>query len=257
MRPISLSLFDAAFLSSTEAPPPVVITPTSFGQPYRWYDAASLDYLTNDAAITDADPWDDKSPNDDDAVSTSGHFPTFRSNIINGKPTVRLGTGTQHLVFEGGDLALGDFTILCVAIATADSIFISKNGINRQVRINRQNERRASWIPDQGTQELMSDLFTSNANSGTMIGHRRTNYTDPVIANRQFAFFDNSIRVGVRDADVSPVDSTIFRPNQIGIIDGGPLLIDIGELVIYDRALSDGEVMSLYTEYFKPKFGLP
>lgn len=254
---ISLSLFDLAFVGSSEAPAPVVITPTSFGQPYRWYDAASLNYLTNDAAITDNDPWDDKSPNDDDAVSTSGHFPNFRSNIINGKPTVRFGAGTQHLVFEGGDLALGDFTILCVAIATADSVYMSKIGINRQIRINRIGERRASWFCDQGQQEVMSDLFTSNASNGTMIGYRRTNYADPIIANRQFAFFDNSIRVGVRDPDVTQVNNVIFSPNQIGIIDGGPLLIDIGELVIYDRALSDGEILSLYTEYFKPKFGLP
>lgn len=256
MRPISLNLFDLAFLSSTDAQPPIVITPTSFGQPYRWYDANSLEYLTNDAAITDSDPWDDKSPADDDAVSTSGHFPTFRTNIINGRPTVRL-AGTQRLVFEGGDLVLGDFTILCVAIATADSIYMSKAGINRQIRINRIGERRASWFCDQGQQEVMSDFFTSNANNGAMIGHRRTNYADPIVANRQFAFFDNSIRVGIRDPEVTQVNNVIFSPSQIGIIDGGPLLIDIGEIVIYDRALSDGEVMSLYTEYFKPKFGLP
>lgn len=257
MGATTLNLFDLAFLSAVAGQaPPVVITPTSFGQPYRWYDANSLEYLTNDAAITDNDPWDDKSPNDDDAVSTPGHFPTFRTNIINGKPTVRF-AGTQRLVFEGGDLALGDFTILCIAIATADSIYLSKNGINRQVRINRVGERRASWFADQGAQEVISNLFTSNASNGGMIGHRRTNYNDPVIANREFAFFDNTIRVERRDADITPITSAVFGPGQLGIIDGGPLLIDIGEIVIYDRALSDGEVLSLYTEYFKPKFGLP
>lgn len=255
MRPVSLNLFNPAFLSSTGAQPPVVITPTSFGQPYRWYDANSLEYLTNDAPITGADPWDDKSPNDDDAVVTAG-FPSFRTNIINGRPTVRIAAANQHLDFEGGNLMLGDFTILCVAIATADSIYLSKNGINRQVRINRAGERRASWF-DQDSQELISNLFLSNASQACMIGHRRTNYLDPIPGNRQFSFFDNSTRVEFRDPEATTVFSNIFGPNRIGTIDGGPVLIDIGELVIYDRALPDGEVLSLYMEYFKPKFGLP
>lgn len=246
MKAISLGLFDGPFL--LQSPP----NPGTFG-PARWWDADTLrdDYgLTNDALITPAYTWRDKSSNNLGSASTTGNEPTFKSSEINTRPVVRM-QGTVHMLFSGGDLVMGDFTVLCVARSIADSIFVSRDGFNRQIRINRNDEHRASWFSGDSGTEKVSNLFTSNAANARMIGHRRgNNAVSPV-----FHFFDNTTVVepslGVSCTNVA------FGINEIGVIDGGPLDIDIAELAIYNKALTDSEIQILYAQYFKPKFALP
>lgn len=244
MRSNSLNLFDAAFLAQSLA----AVTPTSFSGLVRWWDADTYD-KSDGSLITPDEPWDDKSSSGLDATTTLGREPTFKETILNGKPAVRL-VGEKHLAFNGGNLALTDFTILCVGLSTTDSIFLSKNGVNRQIRINRNNEHRASWITESG-QELVSNLFMSNAGNPRMFGYRRNDTSDP--DKRDFKFYDNANEV---DRPLSTTSAALFELDQIGIIDGGPLNIDIGELLIYNRALSTGEIQALYLQYFQPKFTL-
>lgn len=247
MRATTLNLFDAAYLVQTESPS---ITPETFGPVTRWWDANSLEYLTNDAIITTADPWDDLSPNDDDAVTTLSNEPTFHTNVINGRPVVRF-TGSDHMLFEGGDLELmGDFTILCVGLTAADSNYLGRNGFNRQVRINRLGEPRASWFSGNSGSELVSTQFLSNASQPRMIGHRRT------LGEGLFTFFDNATLVMPTTGGVNPGS---FGINEIGTLaEFTPgINMDIAELVIYNKSLLDSEVQALYYQYFKPKFALP
>lgn len=244
----TLNLFDPAFLVQLSTVNS--ITPETFGPVYRWYDAVTLNYKSDGAAITPSDPWNDKSPNGLSAVSTLTNEPVFKTAVLNGKPAVRFTVGSKRMVFTGGALSLDNFTILVVAMVNADSIFLSKNGINVQGRVRRLGANTASWKPEPGN-EIVSNAFPSNAADTRMIGYRRSDNNSDL---RDVKFFDNGSLI---ERPLSGVDSTIFDPNQIGIIDGGPLNIDIGELVIYNRALTTGEVQTLYTEYFKPKFLLP
>lgn len=253
MRATTLNLFDAAFLASAEAQAQAAVTPTSFGQPFRWYDASSLNYLTNGAFVSTGDPWDDKSPSDDDAFSTIGHEPTLQKNVINGNSTVRF-VGAKRMLFEGGDLVLDAFTILCVALSASDSNYVSHSSFNRQIRINRLDEDRAGWFDGNSGSELISNQFLSNANQPRMIGHRRTDATDP--AGRTFRFFDNATEI---TATTTNVDASLFGVDQIGTLGqhATPLNIDIAELIIYDTALTTVEIQAIYNGYFKPKFALP
>lgn len=245
----TLTLFDLAFLAQG-ATPVAGVTPASFN-PARWYDANSFSGdLADDALISPAFPWDDQSANDDDAASTNTHEPTFHTNEINGKPIVRFTAG-QRMRFEGGDISLSDFTILCVALSGADSIFLSRDGGNTQIRTNRINQARASWFGGTSGEELISNQFLSNLSQPRLIGYRRFGNPGP---QRTFRFFDNLTEVMPTTGNVDTVPSLL---NQIGIIDGGPLSIDIAELVIYDTALTTDEIRALYNEYFKPKFALP
>lgn len=246
MSATTLNLFDAAYLVQTESPS---ITPETFGPVTRWFDANSFS-LANDAIISSAFPWDDQSPNDDDAFSTLGHEPTFHTNAINGRPVVRF-TGADHMQFEGGDLELvGDFTILCIGLTASDSTYLGRNGFNRQVRINRSGETRASWFSGNSGSELISQLFLSNAALPRMIGHRRT------LGEGLFTFFDNATAVMPTTGGVNPGS---FGINEIGTLaEFTPgIIMDIAELVIYNKSLLDSEIQALYYQYFKPKFALP
>lgn len=245
MKAIGFTLFDPPFLSRT-------ISPALFG-PARWYDADSFEYLTNDAILTPTDPWDDVSSNNLDARSTAlppGTQPSKKSNWLNDRNAVRL-VGTKRLLLDGGDLAMGDFTILCVCLSLLDSIFLSRDGFNRQIRVNRNNEHRASWFSGVSDSERISNEFSSDAGDVRLVGYRRRdNTTTP-----KFTFFDNANPV--LPAEGEGCTNVAFGIGQIGIIDGGPLAIDIGELVIYDKALSDSQIQGLYENYFQPKFALP
>lgn len=242
----ALTLFDPAFLIQV-ATPVVGITPAFFN-PVRWYDADTFS-LADDAIISPAFPWNDQSPNGKDAVSDTGQEPTFHTNSINGKPIVRF-AGAQHMVFE--ELFLGEFTILCVLRSGADSNYVGRVGINRQIRINRIDQPRASWFSGASGTELISNQLLSNAALPRMIGHRR-NFTP----SGAFKFFDGL-------TDVDPIDSANWTSVTFGINEIGDLgdftptpSIDIAELVIYDTSLTTDEIRTLYNDYFKPKFALP
>lgn len=253
MKALGLGLFDGPFL--LQSPP----NPGTFG-PVRWWDADSLrdDWgLTNDAIIAPEFFWRDKSSNGLHARSTASPLntqPQFKSDelsSINGRPVVRL-QGTKRLLFDGGDLILGDFTVLVVYAAVNDSMILSHDGFNRQIRINRSGVNKASWFSGESGTENISNLLASNPSFPRMVGYRRINYS---ALNRDVVFFDNATLVN--DDGATGVSNVLFGINQIGVIDGGPLNIDIAELAIYNKALTDSEIQTLYTQYFKPKFALP
>lgn len=217
------------------------ITPDELPGLIRWWDADFYS-LANGASITSAMPWVDQSPVASNATPTNGHEPTFRTNIFGILPAVRF-VGQQRMRFDSGAILLPTYSILCVARANGDSIFLSHSDFNRQTRINRTNQNKNSVF--HGTTEIISaSAFIEPASDARMNGFVRP--------NDNVTFFDNRNPVAGVNTDAN--DHFL---NQIGIIDGGPLNIDIGELVIYSGALSAAQVQQLYDEYFKPKFSLP
>lgn len=239
MKPTTLSLFDAPFLVQA------AIQPGLFN-PVRWYDAASINQA-NGSLISNLTPWKDLSLTRDDAFSTAGHEPTYQTNVVNGRPTVRF-VGARRMLFQGGDLVLQDFTVLCVLLSASDSNYVSHSTFNRQVRTNYLNQARASWFDGNSGTELTSEQFLSNLNVPRMVGHSRS----PDL----FRFFDNLTEV---PPTTGSVDSALFGVNQIGTLGqhATPINCDIAELVIYNTALSTQSIQALYTHYFKPKFALP
>lgn len=244
MKATTLNLFDTAFLARSS------VNPGSF-LPTRWYDAATIGQ-NNGSIVSNTTPWEDQSPNGDDAFASAGNEPTYQTNVINGRPTVRF-VDEERMLFEGGDLVLDAFTILCVLLSASDSTYVSRGGFNRQIRINRLSQARASWFSGATGQELVSNLYTSNANLARMVGHRRT----ALMPGHAFMFFDNANEV---TPTTGGVDSSLFGINQLGVLPSEfatPLSCDIAEIVIYNTALSTQNIQALYTHYFKPKFALP
>lgn len=217
-------------------------TPDSVGTPFRWYDAGTY-LLDDDDPISTSDPWVDQSSNLSNATPTAGNEPVFKTNIFGSRPAVRL-SGQKRLTLDSGVIILSDFTILAVAKVNGDSIWMSRNGINRQVRAFRSSVNNLSINTSGGT-EVASGTLNVAATDGRMIGYRRASGTG--VAD----FFENSTNFAGGD-NIFTIDL-----DQIGIIDGGPLNIDIGEMVIYDSVLSTANIQLLYNDYFKPRFVLP
>lgn len=218
-------------------------SPTSIGVPFRWYDAATF-VLADAASITSATPWDDLSVNASNATSTAAQEPTFRTNIFGTLPAVRL-SGIQHFEFDSGEFTLGDLTIFLVAKINGDSIWLSRAGLNRQVRAKRSGANENSFFPGLGA-EVVSGTFTNPASDARLNVWRRDDGTGTM------DFFENATNIAGSGTNIDGI-----QLNQIGIVDGGPLNLDIGEIVIYDSVISTVNCQALYNDYFKPKFGLP
>lgn len=217
------------------------VTPFDFN-PLRWYDAATY-ALADNASITTADPWVDQSVNLSDATTTLGNEPVFKTNIFGSLPAVRL-SGVKHLVFDGGDLVLTNLTIICVARVYGDSIWLSRAGLNRQVRVFRSGINDYSFVATAG--EVISGTLSQPATDARMNVWRHD-----FGGTTNVDFYENATNfAGGPNGQTQTL-------SQIGIIDGGPLNIDIGEMVIFDSFLTGPNIVALYNDYFKPKFGLP
>lgn len=219
---------------------PAGVTPASFN-PLRWYDADTY-ALGDGATITPADPWIDQSANLSDATTTLGFQPSFHHNIFGTLPAVRLQT-PEHLAFTG-DLVLTALTIICVAKINGDSIWLSRSGLNRQIRAFRSGTNNYSFVATAG--EVVSGTLSQPATDARM-----NTWRHEFSGGMQVDFYENATNFG---GNINGQTQTL---NQIGIIDGGPLNIDIGEMVIFDSFLSGANIVALYNDYFKPKFGLP
>lgn len=218
------------------------VTPATY-TPFRWYDAATY-ALADNADITPSDPWIDQSANLSNATSTLTFEPTFETNIFGVLPAVRLLT-PSHLVFDSGFFTLTDLTIICIARVNGDSIWLSRNTFNRQIRASRSGVNESSFYPGTGA-EVVSGVLAVTASDARMLVWRRNTGTGVV------DFYENDTLF-----PGNATNSDGMEIGQIGIIDGGPLNIDIGELVIYSSTLTDQNVEDLYNDYFKPKFSLP
>lgn len=240
LAPGQLSYIEASLIRGwSTTPAGFTIEPDDSVEPLLWYDAGTYS-LADGALITTSDPWIDQSSSQNNATTTSGREPTFKANIFGSRPAVRL-VGAKHLLFS--DVTFGNFTVLCVAKAYADSLFLSYNGLNRQVRIDHLDGNKNSVFAGIGS-IVSQTAFSGPASDARMNGFVRV--------GASVTFFDNTATIAGDNTDANA-----HFLNQVGIIDGGPLNIDIGELVVYNSALSTEDVQALYNEYFKPKFGLP
>lgn len=135
-------------------------------------------------------------------------------------------------------------TLICVAKINGDSIWLSRGGLNRQIRAFRAGVNNYSFVATAG--EVISGTLSQPATDARM-----NTWRHEFSGGMQVDFFENATNFG------GGINGQTQTLNQIGIIDGGPLNIDIGEMVIFDSYLTSTNITDLYNDYFKPKFGLP
>lgn len=224
-----------------------LITPASFSGLLRWYDS---DYYTgqgktdgNTLGITDT--WFDGSANAVVATPTVATGPVFKTSIFStGKPSVRFNNLAKMTL--PADVSLtGDFTVIVVTKGCNDTILIGAQSENYQLRFCRSSVNKNSFYPNGGT-ELISDTL------GTAIGDAKANTF--IRTSGTVKFWENATSFGTG----TTTNTGTYKWNIIGSDDGGPLnSCDVGSIMVYSSALSDANYASLYTNYLKPRFGLP
>ncbi|PKN79410.1 MAG: hypothetical protein CVU48_05325 [Candidatus Cloacimonetes bacterium HGW-Cloacimonetes-1] len=110
---ITLALFILVVASSLFAAGPANIS----NGLQMWLDADALGWADG----TSVSNWPDQSGNNKNAVQDTTNFkPTYRTNIVNGKPAIVF-DGTDYLAFDGNIAVNTNYTIIAVVKRTANS----------------------------------------------------------------------------------------------------------------------------------------
>src|SRR5437667_2657547 len=95
-------------------------SPDNYSGVAGWYRSMDLTTLADNDPVS---TWTDRTSNHYDATGTGTARPTFKTNILNGKPALRF-DGNDVLAMQnlpGNILSLGNFTIIAVLIPTSSS----------------------------------------------------------------------------------------------------------------------------------------
>jgi hypothetical protein len=217
------------------------VLPTDYANLELWLDADQITGLVDGNAVS---PWTDQSGNGFDASNgTAGSRPLYKTNIINGLPTV---------LFDGSD----DFLTLASAAnldLTADfSVFV----VMRFVTVNRGSTVQNTVLSKDFTRYEFYEYQTvqggyvggtSNAvNSASSTLAAATNYIlEWHRSGSSLTTVNNGTQVGTATNSASASGG---NPLYIGVRPGGGggyIHAHYGEIVIYDEARTAGEKTDL------------
>lgn len=247
-----LGIIDPPFLASLSP-----LTPGSFANLARWYKADSFPVLSDGTAVANSThPWNDSSGNGVNINVAAGAAPTYQSNSFNGQPAIQYLSASSQFsqlptawsVVASGAGPVGTFTaILITSFDASNQIPLGYSGANLQLRFRGGTPGNCSFNAGTGVTSL---AFTHNQGSLRMTSFRR------IDASGTIKFRDGNI--DVPNDGGGATDTNAFTLDYIGRYQGG-LFVNgkIGEICLYSTALSDTNLDKLYTQYFKPKWGLP
>jgi hypothetical protein len=225
---------------------PHLITPASFANLVRWYDS---DYYTgqgkvNDDFLANTDTWFDNSTNAVVATPVNSAKPQFKTSVFpSGKPAVYFNS-LAKMTMPADVTFAGDFTAIVVQKIGGDTTLLTAQGENYQLRADRSGANKNSFFPNAGS-EIISNTLATAITDAKANGYIRT--------GGSMKFWENAASFG------SGTNSASFKWNIIGTDDGslGLNQCNVGAIIVYSSALSDANYASLYTNYLKPRFGLP
>jgi len=202
----------------------------------RWYKADSFIGYTDGQSCgrTGIDPWVDQKGSGQDARSAAGAI--WKDSTNYGKPYVEFVLQAFGNADSGN---LGDFTVIAACKKTSTSSFLIYHGITgNQIRRSFSGDNTTLFYDGTGGGQAASAF--ANPNNFLVVVVRRSGTTV-------------SFRENLTSRGSFTYSSATFATNEIGSISNGSF-IDIGEILIYNNALDDATLDSLYTDYLKPRF---
>jgi len=212
-----------------------------------WYDAANPNNDPNDipADNTKISAWLNCFSNTHNLSQPSGSIqPTFKTNILNGKPAVRF-DGTNSMTASLIDTS--EYTAFCVFKGDAypDYQYLFYNGANTSngfgqvITIDRRN----------------SILF-----GGSALKIDSSTPYDPIILNDRWDNVESTLYMNGVAQSLNTSFDPFFTPTGDFVVGSNAsgaetFFGDIHEIIIYNRALSDAERLTI-TNYLSQKWGI-
>ena len=234
-------------------------TPKSLSGLIAWLDGADLTSLT---IATGVSQWSDKSGNGFHAVQATGsRQPLSGVKTINGRNALQfLGNANQTYMTLSGTLLAN--TVITVfrndntTFSDYDGIIVARSSLSTKV----SNSAYASGYTGDsaGTAKLLTSLGQTSvlvyldglAQSAANFDNFAVGVSaDPITNTHNLIVTDDNASAG---AMFYCIGTDTFNALGFRHWDG-----DIGEIIIYNRGLTAGEIAAIYTKYLKPKWGLP
>lgn len=231
-----LKLADTAFLKNSG------VTPVSFPGLHRWWAASYYESLgaTNGQSVGGGaatwPEWLDFTGSGDDAAGGG----IFETNAFGTAPAVRISGADGNAFMNIAPGALSDFTVVAVyqMIAATNEAFIYFDNVTA-------HQLRTRFL-------AVDDVIWYNvAALETATAFATPTATECLVCRRSGAtvsFKENKVARGsfassAADWEVIQIGNSTLSANM-----------KFGELLIYNTALSDADLTSLYDDYLKPKF---
>lgn len=228
-----LRLQDLAFLGRVGN---AGVTPLSFPGLHRWYKADSYNGIAADGESVGGGanmhgPWVEQTGSGDDAVGSG----IFQTNEVGIQPIIQF---NFHFTFLPG--VLNDFTVFWLSrISPPTNSFLFNNTVSgHQLRQMFFGVRDVVFYA--GGAVITSSTFTG-------VGFDLVRVTRSA---GTITFHQNQTARG------GGFENTPWTVTQLGTSSVSNAA-DVGEILIYNTALSTANADALYTEYLQPKWGLP
>jgi hypothetical protein len=239
-------------------PDRVIKAPTDLVGCVLWLDAADISSITKDGSDL-VSQWNDKSGNAKHAVQATGaNQPTYSASGFNGRPCIDWGNGAvvARSMATTSSITLGTYT--SVAVVRGDvsggylwthvtdsangSYVFQRNHSSRVIRAAGTSAKAvlsvpSTWLAD-GAKRIVTVTF-----GGLQASH----------LFRLDGVNQQTVDTTIGNPGTATVSGTFFVGNNQ--IPGSPFRGVIAELIIFDRALSDGEIVQV-ERYLAKKWGL-
>jgi hypothetical protein len=218
-----------------------LINPFVFAAPFAPTDIAGLQsWLKADAlALSDGDPistWTDASPTPVSPTASGSARPTYKTNVVNGKPVARFDGADDTMSFASNPLA---------GAAAGTLLVVHKIDADPPTANERAGAPLRSWGSDSAGDHWPFTDGTIYAGWGSTVRKTIGNPAATMTSFRIYAIVtaasDFRFYIDGGAAFFSTATNTVgwgASPNLGGTVAGGLLDGDIAEIVAYDSALS-------------------
>lgn len=209
-----------------------------------WLDADDADAVTEDANgnITN---WYDKSENSSHAVATTGKHPSGNANAINGKKALYF-DGTEDMTLSNMLHSESNYTAFTVFKTNA-----TNSDAERLFESNDGSDRLILWSSTGASQN--TGIFTDT--EGTVSLSTRVSGAQVITWSLEAPSSAKSYINGVTTATGSYTQKALESTPTIGSRNVNYVIGDVGELILYDRVLTDSERAQVET-YLSFKWGI-
>jgi hypothetical protein len=232
-----MAIFINSFLVATAG-----FLPTDIAGCKLWLDASQITGLSDGNAVS---TWSDASGNGNDATQSSTARPIYKTNILNGRPSVRF-DGTNDEMLLTSSLPSGTSTIFCVMRKRTTGVLLGALSNNSIRSAGLLSYRNATFYCFGGSGNSNIYYFNGgNAEATT------ASVWCQVDNGSGITLFENGSSISLTNFTFGAFGSYTVVGGYFGEFGDG----DIMEIIYYDTALGTTDRQSV-EDYLATKYGL-